>query len=61
MRHKIPDDKKKVKMGASIDPDLYSILESHLQKRGIKNLSKYIDDLIRKDLIARGETVGKEF
>jgi hypothetical protein len=61
MRHKIPDDKKKVKMGAYIDPMLYNILEEDLEKRGIKNLSKYIESLVRADLTKRGENVEKEF
>ena len=61
MRHKIPDNKKKVKMGASIDADLIEILESHLSERGIKNLSKYVESLVRKDMEERGEDVKKEF
>lgn len=61
MRHKLPDNKKKAKMGAYIDPDLYAILESHLSERGIKNLSKYVESLVRKDMEERGEDVKKEF
>lgn len=61
MRHKIPIDKKKIKIGAYIDPVLYDILEENLEKRGIKNLSKYIESLIRTDFIKRGENVEREF
>lgn len=40
---------------------LYNILEENLEKRGIKNLSKYIESLVRADLTKRGENVEKEF
>ena len=36
MRHKIPEDKKKIKMGAYIDPLLYNILEENLENQSEK-------------------------
>lgn len=61
MRYKMPDDKKRVKTNLTIDTDLIEILESHLSERGIKNLSKYVESLVRKDMEERGEDVKKNF
>jgi metal-responsive CopG/Arc/MetJ family transcriptional regulator len=61
MRHKIPDDKKKVKTAVSIDEQLSNIFEKYLQDKGIKNKSRYIEELIRKDMQNRGEDATREF
>lgn len=61
MRHKIPDDKKKVKTAVSIDEQLSDIFEKYLQNKGIKNKSRYIEELIRKDMDKRGEDTNREF
>ncbi len=61
MRHKIPDDKKKVKTGISIDEELSNIFEKFLKDRNIKNRSRYIEELIRKDMESRGENIDREF
>ena len=61
MRHKIPDDKKKVKTAVSIDEQLLDIFEKYLQDKGIKNKSRYIEELIRKDMQNRGEDTNREF
>jgi metal-responsive CopG/Arc/MetJ family transcriptional regulator len=61
MRHKIPDDKKKVKTAVSIDEQLCDIFEKYLQEKGIKNKSRYIEELIRKDMEQRGEDTARDF
>lgn len=61
MRHKIPDDKKKVKTAVSIDEQLSDIFDKYLQDKGIKNKSRYIEELIRKDMDERGEDTSREF
>lgn len=50
-RNKIPKDKKRVKIGGTIDPGLYKILEEFLNDTGNFNKSKYLEDLIKEDLI----------
>lgn len=50
-RNKIPKDKKRVKIGGTIDPVLYKILEEFLNDTGNFNKSKYLEDLIKEDLI----------
>ena len=61
MRSKMPKDKKRVKTNLTIDSDLIVILESHLLEKGIKNLSKYVESLVRKDMSDRGEDVNMDF
>ena len=55
MRHKIPDDKKKIKTAVSIDNRLLLI------DNDIANKSKYIENLIRKDMEERGNNIKREF
>jgi hypothetical protein len=50
-RNKIPKDKKRIKIGGTIDPDLYKILEEFLSDTGNFNKSKYLENLIKEDLI----------
>jgi metal-responsive CopG/Arc/MetJ family transcriptional regulator len=61
MRKKIPDDKKKVKTAISIDEKLSDLLEKHLTENKISNRSRYIEELIRKDMEARGKNVDRDF
>ena len=61
MRQKIPDDKKKVKTAVSIDEQLSDIFDKYLNDKGIKNKSRYIEELIRKDMEDRGEDTSREF
>lgn len=61
MRKKIPDDKKKVKTAISIDEKLSDIFEKFLEDKGISNRSRYIEELIRKDMESRGENIKREF
>jgi len=51
MRYKIPENKKRVKLNTTIDPDLSKILDEYLLEKEIYNKSKYIENLIKQDLI----------
>ena len=61
MRNKIPDDKKKEKMTLTIDENISEILDKYLEDNDIKNKSKYIESLIRKDMKERGKNIDREF
>ena len=61
MRKKLPENKKKKKSSISIDIDLLNILEKYIFDKNIKNKSKYIENLIRKDMENRGENCEREF
>ena len=61
MRNKIPDDKKKEKMTLTIDENISEILDKYLEDNNIKNKSKYIESLIRKDMLERGKNIDREF
>ena len=61
MRKKISDDKKKEKFAVSIDENLIDMLSKLLDKKEISNKSKYIENLIRKDMDERGENVKRDF
>jgi metal-responsive CopG/Arc/MetJ family transcriptional regulator len=57
MRNKIPDDKKKDKTAVSIDENLHEIFNDYLEENDIPNKSKYIENLIRKDMEEKGKDV----
>jgi metal-responsive CopG/Arc/MetJ family transcriptional regulator len=61
MRNKIPDEKKKEKMTLTIDENIVEILDKYLKDNDIKNKSKYIESLIRKDMQSRGKDIDREF
>lgn len=61
MRHKMDDDKKKEKMTLSIDEKIGELFEKYLEDNDISNKSKYIENLIRKDMEERGKDVKREF
>lgn len=50
-RTKIPDDKKRQRLGVSIDPILYKTLDQYLLEKEIYNKSQYVENLIKEDLI----------
>lgn len=50
MRHKIPDNKKKKKITTTIDKDIYQLMEEYMNDNNIKNKSKFIEDLLKKNL-----------
>ena len=61
MRHKLPEDKKKKSFSLSLDEELLDIFENYLDTNKVKNKSKYIENLIRKDMTERGEDTKKDF
>lgn len=61
MRHKLPEDKKKKSFSLSLDEELLDIFENYLNTNKVKNKSKYIENLIRKDMTERGEDTKKDF
>lgn len=61
MRNKIPDEKKKEKMTLTIDENIVEIFEKYLEDNNIKNKSKYIESLIRRDMEERGKNIDREF
>ncbi len=61
MRHKIPDDMKKEKMTLTIDEKVVELFDKYLEDNEITNKSKYIENLIRKDMENRGKETIKKF
>lgn len=61
MRHKLPEDKKKKSFSLSLDEELLDIFENYLDTNKVKNKSKYIENLIRRDMAERGEDTKKDF
>jgi hypothetical protein len=51
MRQKIPENKKRVKLNTTIDPEISKMLCEYLVENEIYNKSKYIEELIKQDLI----------
>jgi len=61
MRKKIPDDKKRKSLTLTIDEDLLNLFDEYSNDKKIKNKSRYIESLIRKDMESRGEDIKREF
>lgn len=61
MRHRIPDDKKKEKMTLTIDEKVVELFDKYLEDNEITNKSKYIENLIRKDMGEKGKNIKREF
>ena len=61
MRKKIPDDKKRKSLTLTIDEDLLTLFDEYTIDKKIKNKSRYIESLIRKDMESRGEDIKREF
>lgn len=61
MRHKLPEDKKKKSFSLTLDEELLNIFKNYLDSNKVKNKSKYIESLIRKDMTERGEDTKKNF
>ncbi len=61
MRHKLPEEKKKKSFSLTLDEELLDIFENYLDTNKVKNKSKYIESLIRKDMNERGEDTKKDF
>jgi len=60
-RKKLSDDEKKKEFSVSVNILLNEKLESYLTENGYTNKSKYIEKLIKDDLISRGEKFEEEF
>jgi len=60
MRKIISDEKKKKKTAVSIDKELSQILKAYLKDNNI-NRSRYIENLIREDMIKRGKNIERNF
>ena len=50
-RLKIPDDKKRQRIGASIDINILKLFDELLIEKEIYNKSQYLENLIKADLI----------
>jgi len=61
MRHKLPEEKKKKSFSLTLDEGLLDIFENYLDTNKVKNKSKYIENLIRRDMNERGEDTKKDF
>jgi metal-responsive CopG/Arc/MetJ family transcriptional regulator len=61
MRKKIPEDKKRKSLTLTIDEDLLNLFDEYSNDKNIKNKSRYIESLIRKDMESRGEDIKREF
>ena len=59
-RYKLDEKDKKVKSGFAINIELNKLLEKHLDELKI-NKSKYIEKLIREDMISRGYEIKNKF
>lgn len=59
MRKKVKKENKKVKLSLTIDDCVVSELNKHLVETDIKNTSKFIEELIIKDLKNRGIVIKK--
>jgi hypothetical protein len=53
MRKKLTEEEKKKKMTICIDEKLFNIFEDYMLEIGNSNKTKYIEKLIREDLISR--------
>ena len=61
MRHKISEEDKKKKFTITVDEKLNDILDKYMDDNNIKNNSKYIESLVRKDMEDKGEKIERIF
>jgi metal-responsive CopG/Arc/MetJ family transcriptional regulator len=59
-RQKLPDDKKKPKIGISLNKELLKYLNEHLLNINV-NRSKYIETLIKDDMIKNGKDIKPDY
>ena len=59
--NKMNSEYKKKDFSITMDEKLNKILEEYLIKKGISNKSKYIESLVKKDMIERGENIEENF
>lgn len=61
MANKKSEDKKKKKISFSVNEKLLKKLDEYLIQEDIPKRSKYIEKLIKQDLISRGKNMEEEF
>ena len=59
-RHKLSDDVKKPKISITLNKELDSVLQDYIEENNL-NRSKYIEELINKDMLSRGYKIKKDF
>jgi len=60
-RRKLSEEEKKKEFSISVNILLNEKLENYLTENGYTNKSKYIEKLIKEDLISRGEKFEEDF
>lgn len=58
-RNKLSEEDKKKEFSVSIDNDIFNLLDKYMEDNNIKNRSKYIEYIIRKDMKNRGKDIEK--
>jgi len=61
MRRKMDNNKKKKKLTITINEELSKIFSKYIEENNISNLSRVVEDLIRKDMNEKGEDVSRDF
>ena len=61
MRKKIPVEKHRRSFSITLNQELLDIFNRYVEEKNIKNKSRYIENLICKDMEKRGEDIKKEF
>ena len=59
-RHKLSDDVKKPKISITLNKELDSVLQEYIEENDL-NRSKYIEELIKKDMLSRGYKIKQDF
>ena len=58
-RKKLSDDVKKPKIGITLNKELDNIMSDYIKENKI-NRSKYIENLIKEDMLKRGKQIKKD-
>ena len=61
MRKKMENNKKKKKLTITINEELSKIFYKYIEDNNIANLSRVVEDLVRKDMTDRGEDISRDF
>lgn len=61
MRKKLPEEKHRKSFSITVDETLLELFDKYVKEKNIRNKSRYIENLIRKDMEKRGEDVKREF
>ena len=61
MRRKMDNNKKKKKLTITINEELSKIFSKYVEDNNISNISRVVEDLIRKDMSEKGEDVSRDF